>query len=287
MNPREGLRGAERDVALRPHVKLKLLLFSRRDPGRGKDTYSEDVQVYLDHLEKSMTGDITVEESKNLSRFDTDLADLLYQVRYGRIRYLVFRTANDLLVISFGTFYGVDEIPNTLDRPVVKSDEEAFIGRGRHYYRYCYQLSGVLSDMSALWEKMQASYNTYVRLLANMRGVIDESDCEVMFFSKEYDRIQEESERLEREAIEEAIGPTTAMDRWLDALHPWVLAGRPPEGTEALLILAREIKEEVPNFTVPDLTPQKPVVEEPKTADEVREEVADPTKDSVRSRTEE
>ena len=60
------------------------------------------------------------------------------------------------------------------DRAYLKPSEEAYIGRGRTYYRFAYsysqQIHGRHTPITEVLEKLSEGFDKYTRILAHMRG---------------------------------------------------------------------------------------------------------------------
>src|SRR5258707_12725930 len=140
MNPRNyfDLKETSRDLQPTYYFMINCLLYSRMETGlvSNQDFYDEDVNVYLAHLLHSFINPEYVEQSKRfLSKYDTDVFRRLASSSDSRLKYLIYKTNADFLLISIGIF----------DNPAASAavrrhqpSEEAYIGRGKTYYHFAY-----------------------------------------------------------------------------------------------------------------------------------------------------
>src|SRR5206468_4153799 len=121
---------------------INCLLYSRMETGlvSNHDFYDEDVNVYLAHLLHSFVNPEYVEQSRRfLSKYDTDVFRRLAQSTDARLKYQIYKTNADFLLVSIGIF----------DNPAAgaasprrqQPAEEAYIGRGKTYYHFAYSYS--------------------------------------------------------------------------------------------------------------------------------------------------
>src|SRR5882762_5508953 len=132
MNPRHYVDLKETSRNLQPtyYFMINCLLYSRMETGlvSNQDFYDEDVNVYLAHLLHSFINPEYVEQSKKfLSKYDTDVFRRLANSSDARLKYLIYKTNADFLLISIGIF----------DQPLAQTatrkhqpSEEAYVGRG-------------------------------------------------------------------------------------------------------------------------------------------------------------
>jgi hypothetical protein len=170
---------------LRPtyHFMLKCLLYSRMETGllSNQDFYDEDVNVYLAHLLDSMIRPENVENARRyLSQYDTEVFRKLSCSKDARLKYTIYKTNADFLLISLGIFDNPEatvpetSAPGNPDRQILKPSEEAYVGRGRTYYRFAYTYSQIVhgrnAGISDVLEKLSLGFEKYLRVLAHMRG---------------------------------------------------------------------------------------------------------------------
>ena len=140
MNPRHyvDLKETSRDLQPTYYFMINCLLYSRMETGlvSNQDFYDEDVNVYLAHLLHSFINPEYVEQSRKfLSKYDTDVFRRLAHSGDARLKYQIYKTNADFLLISIGIF----------DNPTAAAvarrhqpSEEAYIGRGKTYYHFAY-----------------------------------------------------------------------------------------------------------------------------------------------------
>ncbi|MBD3163109.1 MAG: hypothetical protein GF346_11805 [Candidatus Eisenbacteria bacterium] len=169
---------------LRPtyHFMMKCLLYSRMETGllSNQDFYDEDVNVYIAHLLDSMIRPENLEQARRyLSPYDTDLFQRLAGSKDARLKYTIYKTNADFLLISLGVFDHKEPAmakkrPGSGKERFFHPTEEASVGRGRTYYRFAYTYSQLVNGRSAgiseVLEKLSLGFDKYLRILAHMRG---------------------------------------------------------------------------------------------------------------------
>ncbi len=176
MNPRHYVDLKESDRNLQPTYSFMIncLLYSRMETGlvSNQDYYDEDVNVYLAHLLHSFINPEYVEQSRKfLSKYDTDVFRRLANSGDSRLKYLIYKTNADFLLISIGIF----ENPTQAGARVkAQPSEEAYIGRGKTYYHFAYtygqQIHRKNQGVSDVLEKLSVGFEKYLRILSHMRG---------------------------------------------------------------------------------------------------------------------
>ena len=176
MNPRHyvDLKETSRDLQPTYYFMINCLLYSRMETGlvSNQDFYDEDVNVYLAHLLHSFINPEYVEQSKKfLSKYDTDVFRRLSNSTDARLKYSIYKTNADFLLVSIGIF----------DNPMIpvasrrhQPSEEAYIGRGKTYYHFAYSYSQQMhrknAGVSEVLEKLSVGFEKYIRILSHMRG---------------------------------------------------------------------------------------------------------------------
>jgi len=174
--------GGNRELRPTYLFMMKCLLYSRMETGlvSNKDFYDEDVNVYIAHLLNAFTHPEFVERSRPfLSKYDTEVFQRLGDSRDARLKYTLYKTNADFLLISLGIF----DNPTALFDPPggkgtqaewMRPSEEAYVGRGRTYYRFAYTYSqrirGRNTAITDVLEKLSVGFDKYLRILAHMRG---------------------------------------------------------------------------------------------------------------------
>src|SRR5882672_9260409 len=135
MNPRlyVDLKDTSRELQPTYYFMVNCLLYSRMETGlvSNQDFYDEDVNVYLAHLLHSFINPDYVEQSRRfLSKYDTDVFRRLSQSTDARLKYQIYKTNADFLLVSIGIF-DHPMVPATSRRH--QPSEEAYIGRGKTY----------------------------------------------------------------------------------------------------------------------------------------------------------
>ncbi|MCK4305725.1 MAG: hypothetical protein KAY24_15915, partial [Candidatus Eisenbacteria sp.] len=178
------IKSSSRDVRPTYFFMMKCLLYSRMETGlvSNKDFYDEDVNVYIAHLLNSFIDPNYVQRAnKYLSKYDTEVFHRLEDSKDARLKYTLYKTNADFLLISLGIFdnaTGLDPTtsssPISPERKIFQPSEEAYIGRGKTYYRFAYTYSQMIHDPHAaitdVMEKLSEGFEKYIRILAHMRG---------------------------------------------------------------------------------------------------------------------
>ena len=176
MNPRHyvDLKDTSRELQPTYYFMVNCLLYSRMETGlvSNQDFYDEDVNVYLAHLLHSFINPDYVEQSRRfLSKYDTDVFRRLSTSTDARLKYQIYKTNADFLLVSIGIF----------DNPMLPSgqkklqpSEETYIGRGKTYYHFAYTYSQQMhrknAGVSDVLEKLSHGFEKYLRILSHMRG---------------------------------------------------------------------------------------------------------------------
>jgi hypothetical protein len=177
MNPRSYVDLKESNRALEPtyYFMINCLLYSRMETGlvSNQDFYDEDVNVYLAHLLHSFVNPEYVEQSRRfLSKYDTDVFRRLSQSTDARLKYLIYKTNADFLLVSIGIFD--NPAAATASPRRTQPAEEAYIGRGKTYYHFAYSYSQQMhrrnEGVSEVLEKLSVGFEKYIRILSHMRG---------------------------------------------------------------------------------------------------------------------
>lgn len=155
---------------------MHCLLYSRMqtDLLSNKDRYDEDVNVYLAQLLNSFINPEYVDRvKKSLSRYDTEVFRRLSNSTDARVKYTIYKTNTDFLLVSIGIF---DNPSATLLKSKARSQpsEEASIGRGKAYYHFAYSFSQQVHKknpaISEVLEKLSVGFDRYARILSHLRG---------------------------------------------------------------------------------------------------------------------
>ncbi len=171
----------DREAAPTFQFMLKCLLYSRLQTGlvSNRDYYDEDVNVYVAHLLQAFINPDYIERVRPyLSQYDSDVFAKLADSSDARLKYTIYKTNADFLLISMGLFDDATAMAPDRRRGGEKSwrhpSEEAYAGRGRTYYRFAYTYSQRLprknSGISDVLEKLAVGFDRYTTILAHMRG---------------------------------------------------------------------------------------------------------------------
>jgi hypothetical protein len=233
---------------------LKCLLYSRLETGlvSNKDYYDEDVNVYMAHLLQAFINPNYLQRVKPyLSHYDADVFARVGDASDARLKYTVYKTNADFLLISMGIFDNAAAMQpehrraHGEDVEWPRPSEEAYVGRGKTYYRFAYSYSQQLPRksvaMTDVLEKLAVGFDDYLKILAHMRGE---------YFDL-MDRLSHgEVFHLERTVNEAARGDEVRekQDILLDRFNEWN-DDRTEEKWAALMETVNELKQLDPGFT--------------------------------------
>lgn len=178
---------------------LNCLLYSRMETGNpsNEDFYDEDVNMYLTNLLCSfMKPEYHKRARKYLSRYDTNLFNKIEKSDDVRLKYTIYKTNADFLLISIGIFKNPTH--GAVDTTqLFKNAEEAHMGRAKAYYNFAYTYSQSMfrrsTGVSEVLEKLSRGFERYVAILSHMRGeyfnILDRlSTGEVYHLERDIDR---------------------------------------------------------------------------------------------------
>jgi len=220
---------------------MNCLLYSRLESGHPSNQtyYDEDVNVYLASLLTSfMKPEYHESTRKYLSRYDSDLFDKIRNSSDVRLKYTIYKTNADFLLISIGIFRNSDGGRPGAKDAFMRDHEEVYVGRAKAYYQFAYSYSQTMfrkaTAITEVLEKLSRGFEQYIQILSHMRGeyfnILDRlSSGEVYHLERSIDRF--ESGRELREL----------QDQFLDLYSEYVKA-KTPELKEKLRELARKIQ---------------------------------------------
>ena len=170
--------GDSREVEPTFFFMLNCLLYSRLETGypSNHDFYDEDVNMYLTNLLCSfMNPDYHRRAKKYISRYDTSLFQKLEDSQDVRLKYTIYKTNADFLLISIGIFNDATKPKLDLEAlPQVNNEEQAHMGRGKAYYQFAYSYSQSMfrksTGITEVLEKLSKGFERYVEILSHMRG---------------------------------------------------------------------------------------------------------------------
>jgi len=155
---------------------MNCLLYSRLETGytSNRDYYDEDVNMYLANLLTSfMNPEYHRRTRKYLSRYDSTLFEKIKDSTDVRLKYTIYKTNADFLLISIGIFRNPEgSRPDSV--PMFHNSEEAYMGRGKAYYQFAYTYSQSMfrkpTAITEVLEKLSRGFEHYVEILSHMRG---------------------------------------------------------------------------------------------------------------------
>ena len=248
MNPRNYVDLKEGGRNLQPtyYFMINCLLYSRMETGlvSNQDYYDEDVNVYLAHLLHSFINPEYVEQSKKyLSKYDADVFKRLASSSDARLKYAIYKTNADFLLVSIGIFDN-PIAPDPGTRTKVAPAEEAYIGRGKTYYHFAYTYSQQIhrrnQGVSEVLEKLSVGFDKYIKILSHMRG--EYLDLAQRFSEGEVYHLERAVDESAKQEILKA-----KQDQLLELYTEWQ-SGPSDEIEENVKRLVGEIQEIAPSF---------------------------------------
>ncbi len=146
-----------------------------------QDFYDEDVNVYLAHLLDSLIQPENMERARRyLSPYDTEVFRKLSQSKDARLKYTIYKTNADFLLISLGIF----DSPEGVITDTVGSSGRSTTSSVRPRKRRSAAAGPITASRTptARWstagprgsprcsEKLSVGFDKYLRILAHMRG---------------------------------------------------------------------------------------------------------------------
>jgi len=220
---------------------MNCLMYSRLETGiaSNHDYYDEDVNVYLANLLTSfMNPEFHERSRKYLSRYDTSLFQKIKDSDDVRLKYTIYKTNADFLLISIGIFKNPDLLRPGAKDGLFKDNEEVYMGRAKTYYQFAYSYSQSMfrkaTAISEVLEKLSKGFENYVQILSHMRGeyfnILDRlSSGDVYHLERSIDRLASSDELK------------TLQDEFLD-LYSAYMESKDPETRTRLSELVRRIQ---------------------------------------------
>jgi len=210
-----------------------------------REAFKDEMDVYLSSLMAAFKNPARVEHLKPyLAEYDIDIFRRLENATDARVKYLVFKTADDMLVTSVGLFQSEDADSCPRD-PEYTNGKQGQMGKGETHFRFAFTythrvtcpeetIAEVLKELTMGLDK----YATIVSYLDGERFNIGKrlAGAEVYIL----DRLVEESLKLRR--------IKRKQDEFLDAYLRWKRNSSDDLRAE-LDALAAELRELDPNFT--------------------------------------
>lgn len=233
--------GSQREIEPNFFFMMNCLVYSRLESGlpSNQEYYDEDVNVYLAHLLTSFMDPSYHEASrKYLSRYDAELFEKIRNSDDVRLKYTIYKTNADFLLIAIGIFQNPTGIrPGSKDN-LFKDNEEVYVGRAKAYYQFAYSYSQNMfrktSGVTDVLEKLSHGFEQYVQILSHMRGeyfnILDRlSSGDVYHLERSVDRV-DENKQLK-----------ALQDQFLD-LYSQYMRAKDPALKPELSALARRIQ---------------------------------------------
>lgn len=227
------------------YFSLRCVLYSKIETGlSGNGEADEAIDTYLEKLlslSTDLRGFDLKEIKKQLTKYDSDAFSRLAWAERGRIKYQIYRTKADLLLLSFTT---VDNQPPSKRFPC----EKAAIGRKGDYCLFSYTFSHTINKVSRegfsitdILEKLLLALEKYSKIISCFKGgPFNLSQCLAEGTFYQLERVVDEAGR--REALREK------QDQLLELLSRWKKR-RSAQVEEEIRALIEEIKGLKPEFS--------------------------------------
>ncbi len=185
---------------------MNCLMYSRleTDNPSNADFYDEDVNVYLANLLTSfMNPEYHERARKYLSRYDSNLFRRIQDSTDARLKYTIYKTNADFLLISIGIFRNADRARPGAKDAFLRDSEEVSMGRGKAYYQFAYSYSQSMfrrsTAVTEVLEKLSRGFEKYVEILSHMRGeyfnILDRlGEGDIYHLERAIDRYTEDAE---------------------------------------------------------------------------------------------
>ncbi len=252
MDPRHfiGLRDPDRAIQPTYYFMVNCLLYSRMEVGipSNEDGFDEDVNVYIANLLESFMDPKYVEKSRRvLSKYDTEIFSRLSKSTDARLKYTIYKTNADFLLISIGIFDNPRAGVSPSRRNRTDPSEEAYMGRGKTYYQFAYSYSQLIhgkgSAISEVLEKLSTGFDKYIQILTYMRG--EYLDLVRRLTNGEVYHLERiVNQEMRNQAIR------AKQDELLDSYSKWMKEPSPELEAEIKKKIA-EVKEMDPSFNFP------------------------------------
>ncbi|HVP38476.1 MAG TPA: hypothetical protein VMS93_04760 [Candidatus Saccharimonadales bacterium] len=246
MNDRQlfkAIRDSSRNPAPSYYFALNCVLFSRTEPGPDPSPggFEAAARGYLEHLLRACADPTAAEGSRQyLSRYDLEAFKRLQACADARLKYVVYRTDTDFLLVSVGIF---QQAPDPRQKRFPPA-EDASLGRSAGYYQFSYTYGQYLhrqdTAVAEVLEKLSVGFEKYVKILSHLRG--EHFDLATHLASGEFYCLElaanEDARRLQIKERE---------DRFLETYAQWRRTGG-EELKAALQRQAEEIRRLKPDF---------------------------------------
>jgi hypothetical protein len=233
---------------------MNCLLFSRLEMGDDPSAYADDeyedyVNIYLANLLRGFMEPEYLEQARPLlSDYDTEVFQRLGESQDARLKYTVYKTNADFLLVSLGVFSSDQTSPEDLE-PRFSDGREGRISRGKSYYQFAFsfgqQLPARSPVVNEVLRKLSVGFEKYMNILAHLRGeyfnlLSHLSHGEIYHLSRSVEEARKRDEIRQKQ------------DEFLDAYLEWKAKRRIGDRSR-LLEIARELQELDPGFSFDSL----------------------------------
>jgi hypothetical protein len=233
-------------------ITLNCLLLTRFGDEKvaTREAFKDEVDIYISSLMAAFHNPARVEHLKPyLMEPDLDLFRRLENTTDARVKYVIYRTEDDVLVTTVGFFE--NEAPDSYSKdPEYSNGKQGQMGRGETHFRfaftYTHRVSPLEGAIGDVLKKLAIGFDKYVTIVSYLQG--ERYDLEKRFKNAEVyvlDRSVEESLKKLRIKLKQ--------DEFLDAYLKLKGASDMRAGYEDLRhrvgLLAAELRDLDPSFT--------------------------------------
>lgn len=233
-------------------IALSCLLLTRfgDEKTATREAFKDEVDVYISSLMAAFSDPARAEHLKPyLMESDLEAFRRLENCADARVKYLIYRTQDDVLVTAFGRFENEDRDSYPKDAEYTNG-KQGQMGRGETHFRFAFTYTHRVDDLEdtigGVLKELATGFDKYVTIVSYLQG--ERYDLKKRFEDPEIyilDRSIEESLRQLRIRLKQ--------DEFLDAYLKWKATSEYRPGSEDLKhrvdLLAAELRELDPSFT--------------------------------------
>jgi hypothetical protein len=157
-------------------VTLNCLLLTRYGDEKTatREAFKDEVDIYISSLMAAFNNPARAEHLKPyLNEPDLDLFRRLQRASDARVKYVIYRTEDDLLVTTVAFFDNAD--PDSYSRePERTNGKQGQMGRGETHFRFAYTYSHLVADVDeaigGVLDAIATGFDKYVTIVTYLQG---------------------------------------------------------------------------------------------------------------------
>ena len=157
-------------------ITLNCLLLTRYgdDKTATREAFKDEVDIYISSLMAAFKNPARAEHLKPyLNAPDLDLFRRLREASDARVKYVIYRTEDDVLVTTVAFFENED--PDSYSKePERTNGKQGQMGRGETHFRFAYTYTHLVPDVNAalagVLEEIAAGFDKYVTIVTYLQG---------------------------------------------------------------------------------------------------------------------